>query len=130
MIENSVDIYKERYATWRHLDQLRYKLVQLNAAFFSALIVLGRSVLISANLHEWLLGLGLISLFNFLILMKINSAIQANGKILRKHGALIGDTDIPSVSGKNLSVFFAIQVFSLVAAIGFFAYSIKVGVSS
>jgi uncharacterized membrane protein len=111
-----VEIYKERYETWRHLDRTRYQIIQLTIALCAAALVgFENGYLISG---PWISGsAGIILGILWQVLAKVNSAIQKNGEALRIYGLAVGDDQIPDVSKKDFSIFFWIE--SLFAVFGF-----------
>ncbi|WP_299192201.1 hypothetical protein [uncultured Litoreibacter sp.] len=101
--------YSERYATWRHLDGIRYQIIQLSIAFIGAVVIL--TDIGDGSFPPWMYFLiGLVYLALWGVLAKVNSAIRGNGAALREFGKTIGDDKLPDVSQKERSVFFYIEL--------------------
>lgn len=118
-----IEIYKERYETWRHLDRTRYQIVQLSIALCAALVVGFESGLLKSE--YWLSGAASITLLLlWRVLAKVNLAIQKNGEALRAFGLAVGDDQIPDVSKKDLSIFFLVETCFALAGLFFLGFAI------
>lgn len=101
--QKSVEIYTQRYETFRHLDKLRWQMLQLLIAVASATALVLRST--SGELEWWffaLLGAALAALA--FVMLRIGGGIRKNAIALRKAGTAIGDNGLPDVSNKWKSV--------------------------
>ena len=115
MNDENIEIYRQRYETFRHFDKLRWQMLQILVAVASATALLLRST--SGPIDWWffcLLGSAL-AIIGFVIL-RIGNGIQANAKILKSAAEAIGDEGIPDVSNRWKSVAHWIAV--LVVALG------------
>lgn len=103
MTDRNVEIYSQRYETFRHLDKLRWQMLQILIAVASATALLLRY---SSNPVEWwffcLLGVALIVVG--VAMYRIGQGIQANNLALKKAAKAIGDEDIPDISNFRRSV--------------------------
>ena len=118
---NLVEIYRQRYETFRHLDKLRWQMLQILVAVGSAFALTIRAT--PGKTDWWLLmsigfALGIISFVSF----QINNGIRKNGIVLREVGKKIGDASIPDTSQKRLSSSHWVSVFIMIIALGFFTY--------
>jgi len=94
--ENSREVYRQRYETFRHFDKLRWQMFQLLAAVASTSALVLR--VSDGDIQWWfylLLGvsLGLIALASD----RISSGIRANNKVLARTAKLVGDDGIPEM---------------------------------
>jgi len=101
---DNIEIYRQRYETFRHLDKLRWQMLQILVAIVSASAIFVR---LNPHIIEWLffLLLGLALLVLGIVLFKINNGIRTNGTVLRKVAESIGDNEIPDISNPWISVF-------------------------
>jgi hypothetical protein len=107
--KRKTEAYSERYATWRHLDSIRYQIIQLAIAFIGAVTLIADFE--NGLLPAWVsLLVGVVYFALWGILAKINSAIRENGEALREFGKTVGDDRLPDVSKKDRSVFHYIEI--------------------
>lgn len=107
--ERRPEAYSERYATWRHLDRIRYQIIQLAIAFIGAIALIAD--VDNNRLPIWIcLLVGIVYMALWGILAKVNSAIRGNGDALREFGKTVGDDRLPDVSKKDRSVFYYIEI--------------------
>lgn len=102
--ENTLEIYKQRYETYRHLDRLRWQMVQISVAVFTATALIIR--VSNGNIEWWFtsaLGAALIAIS--FSMSKISDGLRANQLVLKAAADTIGDHNIPDVSQKRRSVF-------------------------
>ena len=103
MTDENLEIYRQRYETFRHFDKLRWQMLQILVAIASATALLLRY---TAGTLEWwffcLLGTSLL-IIGF-VMMRIGNGIRANNKVLKKAAEAIGDNGIPTVSNPWKSV--------------------------
>jgi hypothetical protein len=115
-IENAREVYRQRYETWRHLDKLRWNMVQFLIALTSIVAIALRFFPGGLGAWSWLLiGTSVISLS--LAMNKVSQGIVANSEMLNSAGKKVGDTRLPEVSDQARSVYFYITV--LVGVVGF-----------
>ncbi len=103
MSDGKIEVYRQRYETWRHLDKLRWQMIQFLIAIGSGTAIVIR---VSPNLVGgwfWIL-VGTAVLALAFSMKRISEAIRGNGKVLKSAGAAVGDNDIPDVSDINKSV--------------------------
>ena len=92
--ENDIEVYRQRYDTFRHLDRTRYQLLQILVALGAAVAIFFR---FKSTPAEWWF-LMMVGALTFLIgnaMSKVSSGLWANNDALRKVGRKIGDIDIP-----------------------------------
>ena len=115
MTDENLEIYRQRYETYRHFDKLRWQMLQILVAIASATALLLRYT--TGTLEWWffcLLGTSLL-IIGF-VMIRIGNGIRANNKVLKKAAEAIGDNGIPTVSNPWKSVAHWISV--LVMALG------------
>jgi hypothetical protein len=121
--ETALEVYKQRYEVWRHLDKLRWQLVQLLVAIFSASALVVRA---TEGAVEWWFTLALsTSLIAIAFSMhRISGGIRRNQKMLRTSAEIVGDTDQPDVNQMGRSVYHWLTVTVGLAGVGFLFKSI------
>lgn len=102
-MESKIEIYRQRYETWRHLDKQRWQMVQFLIAIGSGTAVVLRISSETVGGEFWIL-IGLAVFYIALSMHRVSEAIRTNGAVLRTAGDEIGDTSIPDVSDINSSV--------------------------
>ena len=117
-----LEIYRQRYETYRHLDRLRWQMLPVAAGAGAAILAFARYR--SEPVWWVFLGVGLLLIISGVAMLRIGQGINRNGEVLRKIAATIGDKDIPPVGKRLKSVAFWISwtmiglgVISLLAAI-------------
>ncbi len=122
MTDDKIEIYRQRYETFRHLDKLRWQMLQILVAIFSATALLLRYT--PDPIEWWFYGsLGVILIVVGFVMLRIGAGIQANNVVLKKTAEIIGDDGIPDLSNRWESVAHGIAV--LVVMLG----AILIGVS-
>ena len=103
--DRALEVYRQRYETWRHLDKVRYQLIQVAVAAGAAL-----AIFVQANDGEAyplaLIIFAGVLLLLWKILAKVNDAIVSNGAALKDFGNAVGDDRLPDVSKRVKSVFY------------------------
>lgn len=117
---NDLEIYKQRYDTFRHLDRLRWQMFQI--AVGAAALILGFKGNLSLEWGSWV-GVGLLFISLGYAKLRIGSGVVMNSKVLREFGAKIGDANIPEATEKGVSfriayVLIAFGIVSFGAAFG------------
>lgn len=121
----SVEIYNQRYETFRHLDKMRWQMLQLLIAVASATALVLRST--SGELEWWfyaLLGAALATLA--FVMLRIGGGIRANAIALREAGKAIGDNGLPDVSNKWKSVAHWLAIAVLILSLAMMAMALLV----
>ena len=117
MIDENLEIYRQRYETYRHFDKLRWQMLQILVAVASATALLLRYTV--GTLDWWFFCfLGTSLLIIGLVMIRISDGIRANNKVLKKAAEAIGDNGIPAMLNPWKSVAHWISV--LVIALGAF----------
>ena len=127
MTDENLEIYRQRYETYRHFDKLRWQMLQILVAIASATALLLRYT--TGTLEWWffcLLGISLL-IIGF-VMMRISDGIRANNKVLKKAAKAIGDNGIPIVSNPWKSVAHWISVLVMVLGALLFGTSIWMAV--
>ena len=103
-----LEIYRQRYETYRHLDRLRWQMLPIAGGAGAAILALARY----RSEPEWwvFLGVGLLLTISGVAMLRIGQGINKNGEVLRKVAAVIGDDDIPPVAKWFKSVAFWISL--------------------
>ena len=94
MTDKNLEIYRQRYETYRHFDKLRWQMLQILVAIASATALLLRYT--TGTLEWWffcLLGMSLLIIG--LVMIRISDGIRANNKVLKKAAEAIGDNGVP-----------------------------------
>lgn len=113
MAENDLEIYKQRYETFRYLDRLRWQMLQLLIAVGSASALVVRAT--EAPLEWWFFTIvGAVVMAIGFAMSRISTGIRKNGEVLRHFGEKVGDTGIPDVADPSKSVGFWITNFTIV----------------
>lgn len=119
--QNDLEIYKQRYDTFRHLDRLRWQMFQI--AVVTASLVLGiRGTLTDLKWGSWV-GIGLLFISLGYAKLRIGNGIVMNSKVLRKFGAKIGDEYIPEATKHGISFWIARILMILGAVCVLYAFS-------
>lgn len=94
-----LEIYKQRYETFRHLDKLFWQMLQIAAAATSVVLAFGNKDL---NNPEWwiIIAVGAILTVLGIAMLKIDHGKRGNGRVLNWVGNKIGDTKIPGQRSK------------------------------
>ena len=111
-----LEIYKQRYDTYRHLDKLRWQMFQIAIGSGSVVFAFGRGE--SSEPDWWVLAIiGFLLVIFGLVMERIRNGISMNGMVLEKVGKIVGDADIPPVSRWWKSVSFWISAFLMTLGI-------------
>ncbi len=117
MEDSHIEIYRQRYETFRHFDKLRWQMLQLLVAIGSATALVLRSTKGEVEWGFYLL-LGSALTFNALVIFRVNSGIRANSIVLHKAAVEIGDSSIPDVSANIKSASHWLAVLVLILGLG------------
>ena len=102
MSDAKIEIYRQRYEVWRHLDKLRVQMIQILIAVGSGAAVTVRLSPEFAGSSFWILIGG--SVFAIAVVMgRVSDGIRANNKVLKEAGSAVGDIGIPDNSDLNKS---------------------------
>ncbi len=112
--KENVEIYNQRYETFRHLDRLRWQMLQIGIAAGSILIAFSDD---SGGKIVWwaLLTVGIVLLSSSVAMMRIGSGIKANAEVLRAAGLAIGDEGIKVAKSQWRGVAFWVALFMMIA---------------
>jgi hypothetical protein len=114
--ETDLEIYKQRYETYRHLDRQQWQMLQIVVAVGSAAVLTLRAT--SGQVEWWFLAvIGMFLLLLSSVMLRMGAGIRANGKVLHEVGQRIGDAWIPDVSKRSRSR--SLWIASVVALLGF-----------
>lgn len=103
-----LEIYKQRYDTYRHLDRLRWQIFQIAVGAGTLTLAFARG----AGKPDWwvftIVGL-MLCLFG-IVMWRIGRGIKKNGEVLSKIGSELGDNFIPVVTNwwKSVSQWIAV----------------------
>ena len=103
-----LEIYKQRYDTYRHLDRLRWQIFQIAVGAGTLTLAFARG----AGEPDWwvLMIVGFMLCIFGLVMLRIGHGIKKNGEVLRKIGCDLGDDCIPQVKNwwKSVSQWIAV----------------------
>ena len=116
MNEPALERYRQRYETWRHLDGLRYRSLQMVVGAFGIVVATYDIAGVQPVLWVWL-ALSMFIFFQWRVLIKINDGIASNGTALRKFGAEVGDEMLPDTADRKNSIFYYAEWLLLVLAV-------------
>ncbi len=118
-----IEIYRQRYETWRYLDKLRWQFIQLLVAIISAIALIIRA---TDGVIGWCFPLvfSMILLAISFSMHKVSEGLRGNQKVLHRVALLVGDDGIPDISAKSESVFHWITILTGLASFVFFSLSI------
>ena len=101
---DELEIYKQRYETYRHLDRLRWQMLQIAVGAGLLALAFAKD---GAKPNWWVFAVvGAMFFFFGLVMLRIGHGIKMNGQVLSKAADLVGDVDIPPVSTVWKSVSF------------------------
>ena len=91
-----LEIYKQRYETFRYLDRLRWQMLQIAVIVGSLILAYGKD---GSEPARWVFAVvgALLMIFGSTML-KIRHGINMNNQVLHKAATRVGDTEIPPVS--------------------------------
>ena len=111
--KEELEIYKQRYETYRHFDKLRWQMLQIAVGAGSVVLAFGGG---SSGPDWWVLAVvGLLLVIFGFVMERIRHGILMNGTVLKKVGELVGDVDIPPTTAwwKNSSFWIASAIVAL-----------------
>lgn len=112
---DEVEIYKQRYETYRHLDRLRWQMLQIAVGAGSLILAFARG---GCKPDWWVfVVVGLLLIIFGSAMLKIGHGINMNGQVLSKAATVIGDVDIPPTSQWWKSISFWIACILIVLGI-------------
>ncbi len=89
-----LEVYKQRYETFRHLDKLRWQMLQIAVAVGSLVLAFGKGGSTGPDWWVWAVVGLLLFIFGF-VMIRIGHGISMNGRVLKNAAELVGDGDIP-----------------------------------
>ena len=115
------EVYRQRYETFRHLDRVRWQMLQIAVGIGSVVLAFGGD---ARGPQWWVVGaVGALLLTCGVVMERIRGGIDKNGAVLRKVGARIGDHQIPDTSGRWFASSFWIALALIGAGVGCFWWS-------
>lgn len=119
--DNQIEVYRQRYETYRHLDRLRWQMLQIAVGGSSLILAFARG---DSKAHWWVLAVAGFLLIMFgLVMIRIGHGINKNGEVLSEAASAVGDTGIPSTSKWWRSISFWIAFVLVVSGITCIALS-------
>lgn len=118
-----IEIYRQRYETYRHLDKLRWQMLQISVAV--APLVLAFSVRNNQPPPIWSwVAIGIFLLITGWVMERIRTGVNKNATVLKKYSEILGDADQPDINGwKTSSAFWTSFALRAVGA-GSIAYGL------
>ena len=115
---DEIEIYKQRYETYRHLDRLRWQMLQIAVGVGLLTLAFAKD---GAKPNNWWVFavVGTMLIIFGLVMLRIGHGIKMNSHALSKAAALVGDADIPLVSTWWKSVSFWIASMLIVVGVVF-----------
>ncbi len=108
-----LEIYKQRYDTYRHLDRLRWQIFQIAVGAGTLTLAFARG----AGKPDWwvLTIVGLMLCIFGIVMLRIGHGIKKNGEVLSKFGSELGDDFIPQVNNwwKSVSQWIAVALIAI-----------------
>ena len=93
-----VEIYRQRYETFRHLDRLRWQMLPVAGGAGAVILAFARQ---GATPEWWAFVIvGVLLAMSGWAMWRIGQGINKNGAVLCKWAAVVGDTDIPPPPAK------------------------------
>ncbi len=101
---NQIEIYKQRYETYRHLDRLRWQMLQIAVGAGSLILAFAGG---ESEPDWWIFAaVGLLLIIFGSVMLRIGHGINMNSKVLSKAASAVGDVGIPPTSKRWKSVSF------------------------
>ena len=112
---DEIEIYKQRYETYRHLDRLRWQMLQIAVGAGSLILAFARG---GCEPDWWMFSVvGLLFIIFGSAMLRIGHGINMNSQVLSKAATVVGDVDIPSTSKWWKSVSFWIACILIILGI-------------
>ena len=109
---NQIEIYKQRYETYRHLDRLRWQMLQIAVGAGSLILAFAGG---DSEPDWWIFAaVGVLLMILGSVMLRIGHGINMNSKVLSKAANAVGDVGIPPISKRRKSVSFWIACFLIV----------------
>lgn len=123
-----IEVYKQRYETFRHLDRVRWQMLQISVAVgtISSAVISGTTG-VYKNLIILITGVMLVVLG--LVMLRIQHAIRLNGRVLMEVGNKIGDAHIPMPAKFWMSRSNWVAAFIIISGLTCIIFTIKSTVS-
>jgi hypothetical protein len=92
--ENQLEVYRQRYEVFRHLDSLRWQMFQTAIASAGIVMALGKDSMAVGSSWLWV-AIALIFIALGTAMFRINYGVNSNNKMLKAAADAIGDSRIP-----------------------------------
>lgn len=110
------EVYQQRYETYRHLDRLRWQMMQIGVTAASVIFAFSSEKESTLEVWTWL-GVGIVLIFSATAMLKISNGISANAKMLKIAGEHLGDSHLLESPRRRGSVAFWIAITMLSAGV-------------
>jgi hypothetical protein len=114
---NDLEIYNQRYETFRHLDALRWQWVNTIIALLGLLAALPNFEKLAASTTTYFLVAMAFFLLAF-TMYRTDYGYRKNGMVLYEISKMIGDASVPDVNKSNIGAYRTMII--AVVLIGFF----------
>ena len=116
-----IEIYKQRYETYRHLDKLRWQILQMAVGAGTLTLAFARE---GPKPAWWvLIAVGTMLCLFAVTILRIRFGVDRNNEVLKSVASVVGDDDIPPVSKWRNSISFWIPVFLIACGLTCFVSS-------
>ena len=121
--DQDLEIYRQRYETFRYLDALHWRMLQIAVAAGSLTAIFYKD---SNVLLDWwaLLIVGLVLTVLGTTMIRIKIGVANNNKVLAEFGRKIGDDKIPKNRPSQTTISFWVAV--IIIVIGFILIALAV----
>ena len=107
--KENLEIYQQRYNTFRHLDSLRWQMLQTALATSGVVLAFGKDSNLANNSWPWIV-VGIILTILGGARLRMDFGVADNGRALTKASEAIGDKNIPApgIWHKSISVWISL----------------------
>ena len=109
--EENIEIYQQRYNTFRHLDTLRWQMLQTALASSGVVLAFGKDSNLANNSWPWIVVGTILTVLGGARL-RMDFGVSDNGRALTTAAKAIGDNSIPppGVWRKSISVWISLTM--------------------
>ena len=110
-IEENLEVYRQRYDTFRHLDTLRWQMLQTALATSGVVLAFGKDSIVAQAIWPWI-TVGAILITLGIARFRIDRGLASNGLALKAAAEKIGDREIPhpAIWPKSVSIWISLAM--------------------